>query len=179
MDSTHSENPASSSKNEKRKRGQQPEPDHSNDETAIQEATGQDGASAQDDKSTIPRAASSGRARNGLTRDQAVEIYARRPDEMGFHKSRRGTMVGCEAVAVEFGVTPKTIRDIWRGRTWGEATGHPQSDGETRSVPRHPPRPRPRQPSATYAPLGPRLPINRARPGHSRPLSRSVHTAYA
>jgi hypothetical protein len=73
------------------------------------------------------------KARNGLRRDKVVDIYSRRPDKMGFKKSRRGTMVSCEAVALEFGVTPKTIRDIWRGRTWGEATGHPQSDAESRS----------------------------------------------
>ena len=72
------------------------------------------------------------RPRNGLSREQAIDIYSRRPDKMSFKKSRRGTMVGCEAVALEFGVTPKTIRDIWRGRTWGEATGHPQSDAESR-----------------------------------------------
>ncbi len=72
------------------------------------------------------------RPRNGLRREQAIDIYSRRPDKMSFKKSRRGTMVGCEAVALDFGVTPKTIRDIWRGRTWGEATGHPQSDAESR-----------------------------------------------
>ena len=70
--------------------------------------------------------------RNGLTRDLAIEIYKKRPEMMGFKKSRRGTMVSCEAVAIEFGVTPKTIRDIWRGRTWSEATGHPQSDSDCR-----------------------------------------------
>ena len=72
--------------------------------------------------------------RNGLTRDLAIEIYKKRPEMMGFKKSRRGTMVSCEAVAIEFGVTPKTIRDIWRGRTWSEATGHPQSDNDSRCV---------------------------------------------
>ena len=75
---------------------------------------------------------SNSKARNGLSRELAVEIYKKRPETMGFKKSRRGTMVGCEAVAVEFGVTPKTIRDIWRGRTWSEATGHPQSDNDSR-----------------------------------------------
>jgi hypothetical protein len=82
------------------------------------------------------KASATARPRNGLSREQAINIYSRRPDKMSFKKSRRGTMVGCEAVALEFGVTPKTIRDIWRGRTWGEATGHPQSDAESRSTAR-------------------------------------------
>ena len=33
-------------------------------------------------------------------------------------------MVECKAIAPKYGVTPKTIRDIWRGRTWIQATGH-------------------------------------------------------
>ncbi len=89
------------------------------------------GSDFADRNSPLERTASS-RPRNCLTKDKAIEIYKKRPEMMGFKKSRRGTMVGCEAVAVEFGVTPKTIRDIWRGRTWGEATGHPQSDRESR-----------------------------------------------
>ena len=91
-----------------------------------------DSDSHRDDVLT-PGPSGASRSRSGLTREQALQIYGRRPGQMGFQKSRRGTMVGCEAVAVEFGVTPKTVRDIWRGRTWGEATGHPQSH-ETRSA---------------------------------------------
>jgi hypothetical protein len=75
---------------------------------------------------------SANRLRNSLSREKAIEIYMKRPDMMGFKKSRRGTMMGCDVVAIEFSVTPKTIRDIWRGRTWSEATGHPQSDQVTR-----------------------------------------------
>jgi hypothetical protein len=67
--------------------------------------------------------------RNCLSKERAMEVYKRRPDRMSFKKNRRGAMNDCHAVAVEFGVTAKTIRDIWRGRTWGEATGHPQLDG--------------------------------------------------
>jgi hypothetical protein len=156
MDSPHSFNLTSGDKKEKRKRETQSCKSDSDksitpSETGIQEVTD------QGDEPAIPRTASSGRTRNGLNRDKAMEIYARRPDEMGFRKSRRGTMVGCEAVAVEFGVTPKTIRDIWRGRTWGEATGHPQADSETRSVP---PRRSPSPPLPSYPPT---LPHTRAR----------------
>jgi hypothetical protein len=33
-------------------------------------------------------------------------------------------MVRCKTIAPKYGVTPKTIRDIWRGRTWIQATEH-------------------------------------------------------
>ncbi len=55
--------------------------------------------------------------------------------EACFKKCPRGTMASCEAVAAEFNVTAKTVPDIWRGRTWGEATGHLQSDYESRWIP--------------------------------------------
>ena len=33
-------------------------------------------------------------------------------------------MLHCKAVAPKYGVTPKTIRDVWSGRSWAEATRH-------------------------------------------------------
>ena len=35
---------------------------------------------------------------------------------------RRGSMLHCKAIAPKYGVTPKTIRDVWSGRSWAEAT---------------------------------------------------------
>jgi hypothetical protein len=32
--------------------------------------------------------------------------------------------VHCRLLAPKYGVTPKTIRDVWSGRTWAEATRH-------------------------------------------------------
>ncbi len=80
---------------------------------------------------------SSSKQRYALTKQQAIEIYKKRPQEMGFEKYRRGMMLSSEAVCVEYGVTSKTIRDIWRGRTWNDATGHPQTDIMNRSVQDH------------------------------------------
>lgn len=70
-----------------------------------------------------------------MTKQQALEIYHLRPNAGISDKLRRGSMSGCKALAVKYGVTAKTIRDIWRGRTWTEATmnegdgggGHPRN----------------------------------------------------
>ena len=35
-----------------------------------------------------------------------------------------GGLVHCRLLAPKYGVTPKTIRDVWSGRTWAEATRH-------------------------------------------------------
>lgn len=54
--------------------------------------------------------------RNGqakLTAEQVISILARRSE-------RRGASV---AIARESGVSPTTVRDIWRGRTWGTVRG--------------------------------------------------------
>jgi hypothetical protein len=37
---------------------------------------------------------------------------------------RRGSMLHCKAVAPKYGVTPKTIRDVWSGRSWAEVLAH-------------------------------------------------------
>ena len=122
----------------KRRQSQRAESDRCNQRSHAKDT---DDLPMKDERATIAdfsevgaTRSNSSKSRTALSREIAIEIYARRPDQMGFKKSRRGTMVSCEAVAVEFGVTPKTIRDIWRGRTWSEATGHPPSDVENRSV---------------------------------------------
>lgn len=69
---------------------------------------------------TLVRQNSSKRLR--MTKQQALEIYHLRPNAGISDKLRRGSMSGCKALAIKYGVTAKTIRDIWRGRTWTEAT---------------------------------------------------------
>jgi hypothetical protein len=58
--------------------------------------------------------------RQQLTVAEAVQIYELRPSKT------RGTNLyrDCRTLAPFFGVTPKTIRDVWSGRTWVEATRH-------------------------------------------------------
>eukprot|EP00292_Cryptomonas_paramecium_P033637 CAMPEP_0113705124 /NCGR_PEP_ID=MMETSP0038_2-20120614/26946_1 /TAXON_ID=2898 /ORGANISM="Cryptomonas paramecium" /LENGTH=516 /DNA_ID=CAMNT_0000630073 /DNA_START=232 /DNA_END=1779 /DNA_ORIENTATION=- /assembly_acc=CAM_ASM_000170 len=58
--------------------------------------------------------------RQQLISKEAVEIYLQRPQK----GSRRGGKAHCKVLAPRYGVTPKTIRDIWRGRTWVHATQH-------------------------------------------------------
>jgi uncharacterized protein YjcR len=36
----------------------------------------------------------------------------------------------CRTLAPRYGVTPKTIRDVWSGRTWVEATRHLWTEDE-------------------------------------------------
>jgi hypothetical protein len=62
------------------------------------------------------------RSRNRLTSDQAVAIYNQRPthDPEIFNPPRyRGLSV---LFAHRYGVSPKTIRDIWNHRTWNLET---------------------------------------------------------
>jgi hypothetical protein len=53
-----------------------------------------------------------------------VQIYKLRPPLGKGGTLRRGSMLHCKAVAPKYGVTPKTIRDVWSGRSWAEATRH-------------------------------------------------------
>lgn len=48
-----------------------------------------------------------------MTKQQAIEIYCQRPNAGVDDKLRRGSMSGCKDLAIKYGVTPKTIRDIW------------------------------------------------------------------
>ena len=58
--------------------------------------------------------------RQQLTVEEAAEIYLLRPRR----GERSGGMMHCRTLAPKYGVTPKTIRDVWSGRTWAEATRH-------------------------------------------------------
>ena len=68
--------------------------------------------------------------RQQLTAEEAAEIYEMRPKIKDGKALKRGSMLKCKAIAPKFGVTPKTIRDIWRGRTWTQATEHLWTESE-------------------------------------------------
>eukprot|EP00960_Hanusia_phi_P050171 760045-Hanusia_phi.AAC.2 len=68
--------------------------------------------------------------RQQLTAEEAVEIYKMRPIAGKGGNLRRGSMLHCKAVAPRYGVTPKTIRDVWSGRSWSEATRHLWTEDE-------------------------------------------------
>ena len=59
-----------------------------------------------------------------LTSAKACEIFAKKPGESG---KESAALVGRM-----YNVSDKTIRDIWRGRTWAHATG--LGDGKRRPV---------------------------------------------
>ena len=60
----------------------------------------------------------SGRARAILTPEQAFTIYRAKPQLDHGGRRRRGQQAAAKSVAEDFGVSEKTIRDIWKGRTW-------------------------------------------------------------
>jgi hypothetical protein len=62
--------------------------------------------------------------RQQLTSLEAAEIFELRPRSKTGKALRRGSMLLCKTIAPKYGVSPKTIRDIWRGRTWLHATEH-------------------------------------------------------
>ena len=56
--------------------------------------------------------------RQQLTALEAAEIYKMRPKAVvKGNKPRRGSMIRCKGIAPKYGVSVKTIRGIWRGRT--------------------------------------------------------------
>jgi hypothetical protein len=69
--------------------------------------------------------------RQQLTSLEAAEIFKLRPRSKA-GTLRRGSMLLCKTIAPKYGVSPKTIRDIWRGRTWLHATEHLWTDDDKR-----------------------------------------------
>jgi hypothetical protein len=63
-------------------------------------------------------AAAGRRRRSTLCREQAMAIYAMRATDDGGDGAAGRSGCSADAVARQFGVTSKTIRDIWKGRTW-------------------------------------------------------------
>jgi hypothetical protein len=68
--------------------------------------------------------------REKLTVKEAVEIFAMRPREESKSLSKRGHSINCTSIAHKYGVAPKTVRDIWNGRTWLHATKHLRASDE-------------------------------------------------
>ena len=62
--------------------------------------------------------------RQQLTDKEAVEIFQQRPRARKGKTLRKGSMLLCKTIAPKYGVSAKTIRDIWRGRTRLHATEH-------------------------------------------------------
>jgi hypothetical protein len=85
-----------------------------------------------------------GSKRQQLTAEDAVEIFAMRPKDKGTKISKRGSMVKCKIIGPQFGVSPKTIRDIWRGRTWTDATKNLWTLGDTPPTRKNPSNPKSR-----------------------------------
>jgi hypothetical protein len=56
-----------------------------------------------------------------LNQDQAREIFSHRPQKSDVEKLSKSSILS-QQLAERFGVTSKTIRDIWNGRTWKLAT---------------------------------------------------------
>ncbi|KAJ1465144.1 hypothetical protein T484DRAFT_1989293 [Baffinella frigidus] len=76
---------------------------------------------------------SKGRSRHHprqLTAAGALEIFRLRPLFKGLGQIRRGTMAHCKAVAPQFGVSAKTVREIWAGRAWKSATRQEWTEAE-------------------------------------------------
>jgi len=62
-----------------------------------------------------------------LTAEQAVEIYKQMPPD-SLHVTSKSVIMG-----KQFGVSAKTIRDIWKRETWVKATRHVWSDADEES----------------------------------------------
>ena len=67
-----------------------------------------------------------------LSRGQVIEIFCNR--HLG-----QGSRLGA-AIARNYGVTPKAVRDIWKGRTWTDVTSNlcfeqPSCETEIQSIP--------------------------------------------
>ena len=73
--------------------------------------------------------------RQQLTSVEAAEIFELRPRSKG-KGLRRGSMLICKTIAPKYGVSPKTVRDIWRGRTWLHATEHLWTEEDKKIKPR-------------------------------------------
>ena len=58
----------------------------------------------------------SNKSKSVLSQETAIEIFLER-DVTCLDRIAR-----CHEVALKYGVSPKTIRDIWNGRTWSRAT---------------------------------------------------------
>jgi hypothetical protein len=80
------------------------------------------------------------RPRAVLTAEQAIEIYRRRPQTVQSLLIHDQTSGGRTLdVAMHFGVSPKTVRDIWNRRSWAPETRPLWTPGEMPANPRRRP----------------------------------------
>ena len=63
------------------------------------------------------------RSRAVLTKEKACEIFCLR-GLVYYDPNGKFVQNSSKILALEYGVSPKTIRDIWNGRTWSHITGH-------------------------------------------------------
>ena len=68
----------------------------------------------------IPESIKACKTRAVLTEEQAVQIFMMKiSDTKSFNKS-----IHAQEIAISFGISEKTVRDIWKGRTWRRETMH-------------------------------------------------------
>lgn len=67
-----------------------------------------------------------------LTAETACEIYAMRPSRSDDSKGEARAKSHSAEIARKYGVTAKTIRDIWNRSTWSKATRKLWTEEETR-----------------------------------------------
>ena len=79
------------------------------------------------------------KTRTVLQESEAIEIFLLRPLSSELHETPCSELVG-----KRYGVSSKTIRDIWVGRTWYRTTHHldPTRIDSTERLARHPGRPK-------------------------------------
>ena len=79
------------------------------------------------------------KTRTVLQESEAIEIFLLRPLSSELHETPCSELVG-----KRYGVSSKTIRDIWVGRTWYRTTHHldPTRMDSTERLARHPGRPK-------------------------------------
>ena len=81
--------------------------------------------------------------KRGLTSDEVIKIFTMKPFDLG-RSSWKDEGKGVSFIANLFGVSSKTIRDIWSGRTWYRETYHldPYRSDATERLLRRPGRPK-------------------------------------
>ena len=72
------------------------------------------------------------RPRAILTEQQAVQIFKIKEQESPL-SSPSIPLPSATCVGREYGVSERTVRDIWKGRTWCQATSSPKSKHQTTS----------------------------------------------
>ena len=107
---------------------------HGNDEASETESCSSDtecsrlaGADSDNTQNAVSRKKTfkpASSKRQQLTDVEAVEIFKLRPKPRKGGAPQRGSMLLCKSLAPKYGVSAKTIRDVWRGRTWLHATEH-------------------------------------------------------